>query len=173
VASQDAAWDQRKTLRPPGRRPQGRQRGSRQKKIWRGASMSKGCDETAGDTSGNNPDPETPSRRRGQASRKGGRERGSENEEARSLTWRESRDRSAECQGRSRGRSLTGAYQSRSKHVDGESGQPETHPSEATKPRIGVSRTPSREPNLVRVGKVPQKINRRRGACVPEVRVKR
>jgi len=83
--------------------------------------MSKGCDEAAGNTSGHNPDPESPLRRRRQASRKGGRERGSGNEETRSLTWRESRDRCAECQGRSRGGSLTGSrcIQHETDHLDG------------------------------------------------------
>ena len=52
-----------------------------QEKIWRGTAMSKGCAETVGDTSDDNPDPEPPWKRRGQAARKGGRERGSEDEE--------------------------------------------------------------------------------------------
>jgi hypothetical protein len=43
--------------------------------------MSKGCAEAVGDTSDDNPDPESPWKRRGQAARKGGRERGSEDEE--------------------------------------------------------------------------------------------
>jgi hypothetical protein len=47
-----------------------------QEKIWRGTAMSKGCAETVGDTSDDNPDPESPWKRRGQAARKGGRERG-------------------------------------------------------------------------------------------------
>ena len=67
-----------------------------QEKIWRGTAMSKGCAETVGDTSDDNPDPESPWKRRGQAARKGGRERGSDDEETGSPTRRESGDGSAE-----------------------------------------------------------------------------
>ena len=58
----------------------------RQEKIWRGTSMSKGCDETVGDTSGDNPDPESWLKTPGQAARKGGRERGRGHEETRTPT---------------------------------------------------------------------------------------
>jgi len=68
-----------------------------QEKIWRGTAMSKGCAETAGDTSGDNPDPETLARNRRQAARKGGRERGRGHEETRSPTRVETGDGSAEC----------------------------------------------------------------------------
>ena len=54
---------------------------SEQEKIRRRLPMSKGCGVAAGDTSVDNPDPEPPARNRGQATRKGGWERGRSDEE--------------------------------------------------------------------------------------------
>ena len=54
--------------------------------------MSKGCAESAGNTSDDNPDPESSRKMRGQAARKGGRERGSKDEETWSPTRREAGD---------------------------------------------------------------------------------
>jgi hypothetical protein len=90
VAPQGAAWDLRKNPQDTERPAERQAARFRQEKIWRGASMSKGCDEAAGDTSGANPDPESPLKTRGQAARKGGRERGSEHEETRTPTRRDS-----------------------------------------------------------------------------------
>ena len=58
-----------------------------QVKTRRCLPMSKGCGVTVGDTSEDNPDPESPERTRGQAARKGGRERGRLDEETQSPTW--------------------------------------------------------------------------------------
>jgi len=54
--------------------------------------MSKGCAETAGNTSDDNPDPEPSRKMRGQAARKGGWERGSKDEDTRSPTRRDAGD---------------------------------------------------------------------------------
>jgi len=58
-----------------------------QEKIRRSLPMSKGCGVTVGDTSDDNPDPESPERTRGQVARKGGRERGRLDEETQTPTW--------------------------------------------------------------------------------------
>ncbi len=65
--------------------------------------MSKGCAETVGDTSDDNPDPESPRKMRGQAARKGGWEMGSQDEETRSPTRRDAGDGCAEYCYRSQG----------------------------------------------------------------------
>jgi hypothetical protein len=54
--------------------------------------MSKGCGVAVGDTSVDNPDPEPPARNRGQATRKGGWERGRSDEETWAPTRRKAGD---------------------------------------------------------------------------------
>jgi len=54
---QGAAWDRWKDPQETERPAERQAARFGQEKIWRGASVSKGCDETVGDTSGHNPDP--------------------------------------------------------------------------------------------------------------------
>ena len=73
-------------------------------KIRRCPSVSKGYGGAVGDTSADNPDPQSPVRSRGQASRKGGRERGRLDEETSTAYPVRSRGRTfATPEARSRG----------------------------------------------------------------------
>ena len=80
VGPKGSAWDERRTLRATKLRAERFAARFERVKIRRYSSVSKGYGEAVGDTSVDNPDPQSPERTRGQAARKGGWERGRLNE---------------------------------------------------------------------------------------------
>lgn len=80
VEPQGSAWDRRRTLKGTELRAERFAARFERVKIRRCSSVSKGYGDTVGDTSVDNPGPQSPVKTRGQAARKGGWERGRSDE---------------------------------------------------------------------------------------------